>query len=297
MKISLEHIILHTAYPLLLVSGVIAHIIAVSLGWNLYLATYAPMLVVGSIIAILELIYPYRKQWHMNKNDFYNDFMFMTCIQIILPTILSFFISIVLLNFLKDIGLTFNHLWIHSLPVTLQALLMLVLADFFGYWVHRLSHKYKYLWKFHSVHHSPHKLYWVNVGRFHPIEKTYQYCFSTLPFLLLGVNPEVIALYFVLYGINGFFQHCNIDLRLGKLNYIFSGPELHHWHHSKQARESNNNFGNTLIIYDILFDTYYFPQNKIVGELGLKNRHYPTDFLTQMKAPFMKTLNKKGDSS
>jgi len=31
------------------------------------------------------------------------------------------------------------------------------------------------------VHHYPHKLYWLNVGRFHPIEKALQYMLDMLP--------------------------------------------------------------------------------------------------------------------
>lgn len=287
-----KKIIPYIAYPALLISGIVSHLWAVNQGWNLYIATYAPMLTAGSIIAILEIIYPYRKKWHANIKDFSNDFTFMLIVQIILPTILSFFVSITLLNFFKTNGLNFDLFWPHSWPILAQGILMLFIADFFGYWVHRFAHTWSLLWRFHAVHHSPHKLYWVNVGRFHPIEKTYQYLFSTLPFLLMGVHPEVLSIYFVIYGINGFFQHCNIDVKLGPLNYIFSGPELHHWHHSKKIKESNNNYGNTLIIYDLLFGTYFFPSNSSVGDLGLINRKYPLDFISQMKTPFIKGSDK-----
>jgi sterol desaturase/sphingolipid hydroxylase (fatty acid hydroxylase superfamily) len=101
----------------------------------------------------------------------------------------------------------------------------------------------------------------------------------------------VLALYFVFYAINGFFQHCNIELKLGPLNYIVSGPELHRWHHSVVIGESNKNYGNNLIIWDLVFGTWYLPKTEMVRELGLKNRKYPLDFLSQLKTPFKKGMD------
>ena len=145
------------------------------------------------------------------------------------------------------------------------------------------------MWRLHAVHHSPHRLYWMNVGRFHPIEKAIQYAVDTLPFALLGVAPDVLAAYFVFYALNGLFQHSNCDVRLGPLNYLVSGPELHRWHHSELPKESDHNFGNNLIIWDVLFGTRFLPDRE-VGPLGLTNRRYPTGFLAQMRTPFMRGL-------
>jgi sterol desaturase/sphingolipid hydroxylase (fatty acid hydroxylase superfamily) len=292
MILSHNYIIPRIVYPVLVFGGIVVHLWAVMQGWNMYLATLCPMLTAAGIITLLEFCYPYSKNWYANKNDFGNDLAFMTLVQIALPTILSFFISITLLETFKANDFSFKGLWPHSWPMLAQGILMLFIADFLGYWVHRFAHTWSLLWRFHAVHHSPHKLYWVNVGRFHPIEKTYQYLFSTLPFLVIGVHLEVLSIYFVIYGINGFFQHCNIDVKLGPLNYVFSGPELHHWHHSKKIKESNNNYGNTLIIYDLMFGTYFLPKERDVGDLGLLNRNYPLDFLSQMRTPFIKGLDK-----
>ena len=149
------------------------------------------------------------------------------------------------------------------------------------------------MWRYHAVHHSPHRLYWLNVGRFHPIEKAVQFGVDTLPFALLGVSTEVLAAYFVFYAVNGFFQHSNCDVRLGPLNYLVSGPELHRWHHSEFAEESDTNFGNNLIIWDLVFGTRFLPADREVGRLGLVNRDYPLGFLAQMTTPFVPGLDKR----
>ena len=215
----------------------------------------------------------------------------MVFVQAILPKLLSFCAAFLLLTHFnrQDGGL--NGYWPYDYPRHIQALLMLFSADFLRYWLHRISHEWYPLWRLHAVHHSPHKLYWLNVGRFHPGDKTLQFIFDSLPFLLLGISEEVLAIYFVFYGINGFFQHCNINLRLGFLNYVISGPELHRWHHSFVIKEANKNYGNNLIIWDLLFGTWFLPSDREIEKLGLKNRAYPLDFVNQLGTPFIKNID------
>jgi ornithine lipid hydroxylase len=171
-------------------------------------------------------------------------------------------------------------------------LLMLIVSDFFRYWLHRSAHEQKWLWRFHAVHHSVQKLYWLNVGRFHPFDKAIQMLCDTIPFVILGVDARVVALYFLVYSIKGFYQHSNVDVKLGWLNYLISGPELHRWHHSMQIAESNTNYGNNLIIWDLLFRTFFHPPLQHVKQLGLLNRDYPMDFIAQLQTPFVPGLDK-----
>ena len=129
-------------------------------------------------------------------------------------------------------------------------------------------------------------------GGFIPSDKTLQFFLDALPFIVLGVGEDVLALYFVFYSINGFFQHCNIQLQLGPLNYLISGPELHRWHHSRVSKEANSNYGNNIIVWDLIFGTYFFPKSRRVEELGLLNRDYPLDFRAQMRTPFSGSIDR-----
>lgn len=277
-------------YPLVMAAGIGLHYLILYLGFALTAATYVPAIFGALAITFLEFRYPQRTEWLANSNDILNDSIYMVVVQIALPRVLSFALAITLLSYLKTRDMTFEAWWPYGWPVFMQTILMILSADFLRYWLHRFSHEWPLLWRLHAVHHSPHKLYWVNVARFHPIEKTLQYLFDALPFIILGVSEEVLALYFVFYSINGFFQHCNIKLRLGFLNYIISGPELHRWHHSMVAKESNQNYGNNLIVWDLLFGTRFLPSDKEVGLLGLTNRSYPTPFISQLKTPFIKGI-------
>ncbi|MDA0345954.1 MAG: sterol desaturase family protein [Verrucomicrobia bacterium] len=258
------------------------------------LSTYIAVFLGAFLVTGLECIFPHRNEWAPGRTDVGSDFTFMVVVQIVLPKLLSFFVAITLLRQLPSIE-SLNGIWPHGWPLALQAVIMLATADLFRYLLHRTSHEWSEpLWRLHAVHHSPHKLYWLNVGRFHPIEKSIQFLLDALPFILLGVSEEVLALYFVFYAVNGFFQHCNIDVKLGLLNYLISGPELHRWHHSRLPHESNKNYGNNLIIWDVLFRSRYLPADREVQTLGLLNRDYPLDFLHQMQTPFIKGADQPG---
>ena len=220
----------------------------------------------------------------------------MVAVQMVLPQLLGLVVALTLLDSLETLALPMVRLWPRALSVWLQVALMLVVAELLRYPLHVAAHNTKTLWRLHAVHHSPKKLYWLNVGRFHPAEKALHYTLDTLPFLLVGVGPEVVALYFVFYAVNGFYQHSNVDVRYGPLNYLVSGPELHRWHHSKQIDESNRNYGNNLIVWDLVFGTWFLPRDARVGDLGLLNRDYPPDFVGQMTAPLTPGLDKKPPS-
>ena len=259
-----------------------------------------PTIAVFSLLPLLigwmmlwEKFLPYKQQWNLPDNDVKADVLHLTISQIIVPRLIKPVFLVALLSFAAGAdGKLAGTGWPHHWPIVLQLILMLVIAEFGRYWVHRAAHKIHFLWKFHATHHSPNRLYWLNASRFHPLEKIFFLIPETVPFMLLGTNIETLSMYFVFNGIHGFFQHANIDVKLGPLNYIFSMSELHRFHHSKIEKESYSNFGNNLILWDIIFGTFYYPQ-KQVTEIGLNNPDYPKDYWGQFKAPFQSGLLNK----
>jgi sterol desaturase/sphingolipid hydroxylase (fatty acid hydroxylase superfamily) len=211
----------------------------------------------------------------------------MAIVQLAFPPLVGFLFTSVLIAPARALNLPISVIWPHHWSVWLQAVVMILIVDFLRYWLHRAAHENDTLWRLHSVHHSVEQMYWLNTARFHLIEKAMQMTLDSLPFLLMAVNPTVLALYYVAYATNGFFQHCNIEIRYGVLNYIVGSAETHRWHHSRIPRESNANYGNTVIVWDLLFGTWFLPANRLVRELGLNNPAYPKSFLRLMRAPFV----------
>ena len=278
------------SYPVVIILGFVLYTTLAGAGWHVTLASYGAALVGVGLIALHEVMLPYRRDWRPPAEDVRTDALFLIVVQVALPYLLAITLVIALAGALKAGGRTVDIFWPHNLPVVAQVAIMLLAADFMRYWLHRAFHRYPLMWRLHAVHHSPPQLYTINVGRFHPIEKSVQYAADTLPFAVLAVSQEALAAYFVFYALNGFFQHSNCRVYLGPLNYLVAGPELHRWHHSRRAREMNSNFGNNLIVWDTLFRTRFLPNDRDVETIGLRNRRYPTGFLVQMKSPFVREL-------
>ncbi|WP_445174310.1 sterol desaturase family protein [Microcoleus sp.] len=292
MTVKFRNILTWTVYPGVMSFGLMIYYGLKTHGINVFLSSYIATIIAGvGLITFFEIVLPYRKEWLPSSSEVGTDFLFMMLVQVLLPQLISISVVSWLLGFVKNSNWNISDFWPHNYPIWIQILIMILSGDFLRYWLHRAAHTWPLLWRFHAVHHSVHKLYWLNLGRFHPLDRTLQLFCDTFPFILLSISKEVLALYLLIYSIKGFFQHCNVDIKLGWFNYIISGPELHRWHHSTNIHESNNNYGNHIIIWDILFGTYFLPKGKNVSELGLLNRNYPMSFWKQIQAPFIKGID------
>jgi hypothetical protein len=127
------------------------------------------------------------------------------------------------------------RLWPTGWPLGAQLVLALVVAELAQYWLHRWQHEQDWLWRFHAVHHSAPRLYWLNAARFHPFDVGLLYAFGYVPLVLLGCPADVIALFALFDAVFGMLQHANIEMRLGALNRIFSAAGAHRWHHSRSV--------------------------------------------------------------
>jgi sterol desaturase/sphingolipid hydroxylase (fatty acid hydroxylase superfamily) len=259
---------------------------------NVTIHAFASIITGLLLIAFFENIFPNRLSWRPRLSDAKTDLVYIALIQIAIPRLLGIAVALALA---ENTGPTspLGWIWPREWPLAAQVALLIVSADFMRYWLHRFAHTVPLLWRLHAVHHSPDRLYWLNTSRFHPVEKVLHYSLDSLPFILMGVDPLVLGFWFVMYSVNGFFQHSNIDLRLGFLSSIFSTAEMHRWHHSRIPDESDANYANIFILWDRLFGSYFRPRDRNVAELGLLNSDYPMGFLEQCKAPLVAGLDKQ----
>lgn len=288
----MKKVIQYGTYPAVMLGSIWANVSLMEAGAGILLATYLPVTIGTLLIIWLEVRMPYRVSWKPSGKEVAEDSAFLALVHVVWPKLLSIGVAFALFELWTGRDWLSYAIWPREWPIPLQAIAMALVVDSTRYWLHRISHEWEPLWRFHAVHHSPHRLYTLNVGRFHPIDKSLQFLLDALPFIVMGVPPAVLSLYFVFYAVNGLFQHSNVDVKLGLLNYLMSGPELHRWHHSMIKEESNHNYGNHLIVWDWLFGTRYLPSDCEVEELGLINRRYPTGFTQQMAAPFYPGLDK-----
>jgi sterol desaturase/sphingolipid hydroxylase (fatty acid hydroxylase superfamily) len=152
-----------------------------------------------------------------------------------------------------------HALWPGQWPTAAQVVLAVLVAEFFMYWMHRSLHRVGYLWRFHAVHHSAERLYWVNANRVHPVETLIAYAPSFGVLVFLGAPPLVLGAWGALAGIHGIAQHMNTTVRPGRLNFLLSTPELHRWHHSRDRQYADGNYGSVTILWDLAFRTRVLP--------------------------------------
>ena len=181
-------------YPLTMILTTVAFVYGLAWeGLSLEMATTFPIL--GAIVVLLlaEWQLPYKKQWQPRWQDVKNDGTYLLLVQTLLPRFFSWLLLIVLLGRLSEgnrIGLGW---WPSQAPLLLQALLVTLLSDLLRYWLHRWNHTLPFLWRFHAVHHSVDKLYWLNTSRFHPFEKLLQFLMDVTPFVLLGGTGRCLS--------------------------------------------------------------------------------------------------------
>ncbi len=125
-------------------------------------------------------------------------------------------------------------------------------------------------------------------ARFHFVDIGLIAVSYTVPLIALGADGRVFALWIVASTVHGICQHANMQIRCGPLNWIFSMAELHRWHHSPLVRESNTNYGQTLILWDIVFGTRFLPTDRKPPEaVGIANLSgFPMTWWAQLCSPW-----------
>ena len=177
-------------------------------------------------------------------------------------------------------------IWPRDWPLWAQVILGVVAAEFGLYWVHRAGHETAFMWRFHAVHHSVKKLWFLNTGRFHFIDSLASIALGLGILLAMGAPMEVVQWLAAITGFIGMLTHCNVEMRFGPLNYIFNTPGLHRWHHSKDLREGNRNYCENVMIWDHVFGTFYNAKYRPPADIGMKD-HMPDKFLHQLAWPFL----------
>ena len=139
-----------------------------------------------------------------------------------------------------------------------QAVQMIVLIDFIGYWSHRAFHGRR-LWAFHAIHHSPVELDWLAAARVHPVNDILNRMLQATIVVILGYSPTLLGGALPFFTAYAIFQHANVSWDFGPLRAVFASPRFHRWHHTSAAEGRDKNFAGLLPLWDILFGTYYMP--------------------------------------
>ncbi len=171
------------------------------------------------------------------------------------------------------------------LPLWLQIAMAFIITDIVLYWLHRWFHGPR-MWRFHTIHHSSKHVDWLSTYRFHPINSWLQFSLADTLMLFLGFAPEAIGDLAVFNTLYSAMVHANLNWTFGPLRHIFSSPVFHRWHHTTQEEGLDKNFAPTFPLLDIIFGTFYMPDDKRPEHYGVNGSDIPNGFFRQMLWPF-----------
>ncbi|NNM62214.1 MAG: sterol desaturase family protein [Steroidobacteraceae bacterium] len=156
-------------------------------------------------------------------------------------------------------GVTFAYTHrLFDVPFTWWSfLLAFVLDDCRYYWWHRISHRSRWFWASHVVHHSSQHF---NLSTNLRQSWTSQFSGLTLlnvPLAFIGFNPAVIALAFTVNLLYQFWIHTeSIDRMPRWFEWLLNTPSHHRVHHASNPRYLDANYAGVFMIWDRAFGSF-----------------------------------------
>ncbi|WP_321951521.1 sterol desaturase family protein [Paraburkholderia bannensis] len=253
------------------------------------LVYYAATVGMMAFTQMLEWLLPYEKTWRRPDDQFLNEIA-STFISALLGHTTGRFVAFAVFGWLVlhwrgPNGAAFW--WPTDWPFAMQVALSFVLWEFGLYWSHRWMHGWA--WRFHALHHKLRRLSWLNSGYGHPISFFLTSLCSYGMLALSGAPAEVLIFNSFLSASINFLSHANLDLKFGWLNYVINAPETHRWHHVKDHPAAfNKNFGTQLMLWDLVFGTFYYPKDQLPSRNLGDDAYMPAGFWAQWLEPFVK---------
>ena len=152
----------------------------------------------------------------------------------------------------------------------LTALATFIGVEFCFYWMHRASHRVRWFWAGHVVHHSSERMNFSTAMRQNATNIFNGNWLFYVPLAVIGLNPVWIGVAFALSLVYQFFIHTTlVDKLHPAVEFIFNTPSHHRVHHGKNPDCIDTNFGGVLIIWDRLFGTFVREEDKGKIEYGI----------------------------
>jgi sterol desaturase/sphingolipid hydroxylase (fatty acid hydroxylase superfamily) len=177
------------------------------------------------------------------------------------------------------------HLLAH-LPIYAQFFVASVVMDGVLYWTHRWMHRSRWLWAFHSVHHSQQELTALANFRFHLGDVFVRGLAQFVPGLLLGVPAYVWLPTVWIQVALDCLAHSGLGWGYGPLGSVLVSPGFHRVHHSAEPAHYSRNFGMTYSFWDRLFGTAA-ERPEAPSRYGVPGLAVPESFTRQLAFPFL----------
>lgn len=276
----LDTVIRYGSYPLILGATAVVLFGGLTAGWP-YFPT-VPLTVAAALacVALLERRLPFHAAWSRGHRDSKCDAIHAAVNLLVLLAVHG---VVAALAPLWSTGTWWPDQW----PLWAQALVVGAVLDLSLYSVHWLSHRVAWLWRFHAIHHSSERLYWLNGERRHPLHAGMMAAPGLLAVFLMGAPALAIGAWLGLLAVHLAFQHSNLDYRVGPLRFVIGAAEVHRWHHKREYEDAQVNYGEFWMLWDHLFGTFRLPKHQLgANEVGLRETGFPMEYGPQLVYPF-----------
>ena len=265
--------------------------------WDNY---FYGLIVISLLVWALEVMFPWRKNQSIFREDFWLDTFYMFFNFFLLNLIVLIALSNTIAEFFNDIlgvlGWHINSLQIFSVndfPRWLGLLIFFIITDFVQWNTHRLLHRVPWLWNFHKVHHSVKEMGFAAHLRYHWMEPVVYNSLLYIPIAIIGgFDAQDVAVVYFFSIVIGHLNHANLGWNYGPLKYILNSPKMHIWHHVKELPKDKKhgiNYGLTLSLWDYIFKTDHVPHDGRDIELGFDgDEEFPKTFIKQTIYPIKK---------
>ncbi|HTR77349.1 MAG TPA: sterol desaturase family protein [Gemmatimonadaceae bacterium] len=240
--------------------------------------SFAAIIGAATVFVLCERRFPYNRGQPFLREGFWTDFVFYALAQ-------NWALGVVIgriIAWLDGHTAWSSHRLIGGWPILAQVAFFVITHDLYIYLFHRLQHRTPLLWRLHEAHHSCLNVDWLAGSRSHAVEILINQTIEFAPIVLLGASPQVAVIKGAISAVWGMFIHANLDVKLGRLQYVVNGPEMHRWHHADDPEAYDKNFSTKFAFWDWMFGTAYFPDRarRKAQRYGLAEVKYPERFPT-----------------
>jgi sterol desaturase/sphingolipid hydroxylase (fatty acid hydroxylase superfamily) len=166
--------------------------------------------------------------------------------------------------------LAYSHR-LFSIPIdtAVAVVALLIGQDFCYYWFHRCSHRIRWFWATHAVHHSSNDLNFAAAYRFGWTGRLTGTAIFYVPLVWLGFEPRAVFIAIALNLLYQFWLHTEWIPKLGWLEYVLNTPSHHRVHHAANPEYLDHNYGGVFIIWDRIFGTFVAERDDLPCRYGL----------------------------
>ncbi|MSO91650.1 MAG: sterol desaturase family protein [Acetobacteraceae bacterium] len=252
--------------PLLYTAGLMAWE-ELSFGWALF-AVYGAIQVTLTFAICVPLEHWRPVERWADRQAVWVDVLYTVISRVGLLPLITFVLfwqaQTALSGFLTDQGwvsLTLEGLFPALLGQQLLTfILYAIILDAAEYWRHRLSHRYRWWWALHALHHGQRQMTFWSDDRNHLLDDIIAFIWFGLVALLIGVSPMQFPLLILVLRFLESLSHANVRLSFGVVGErLLISPRFHRLHHGLHAAGRRScNYGAVLPWWDMLFRTADF---------------------------------------